>query len=86
MNYQFKAFRPFCSCVENGALIMKTALLASSATFDGIKAIVEQFYHSEKELISVAPDEWKIIGKMGVLKYARVILKKGRYRFESINN
>ena len=65
---------------------MKTTLLASSATFDGIKAIVEQFYHSEKELISVAPDEWKIIGKMGVLKYARVILKKGRYRFESINN
>ena len=65
---------------------MKTTLLASSATFDGIKAIVEQFYHSEKELISVAPDEWQIIGKNGVINDMRVILKKGRYRFESINN
>ena len=65
---------------------MKTTLLGSSTTFDGIKSIVEKFYCSEKELISVAPDEWKIIGKMGVLKYARVVLKKGRYRFESIDN
>ena len=65
---------------------MKTTLLGSSTTFDGIKSIVEKFYCSEKELISVADNEWKIIGKMGVLKYARVILKKGRYRFESIDN
>ena len=65
---------------------MKTTLLASSATFDGIKAIVEQFYHSKNELISVAPNEWKIIGHFGVLKYARVIIKNGRYRFESIDN
>ena len=65
---------------------MKTALLGSSTTLDGIKSIVEKFYCSEKELISVSDNEWKIIGKMGVLKYARVILKKGRYRFESINN
>ena len=65
---------------------MKTALLASSATFDGIKSVIAKFYYSEKDLIPLAPDEWKIIGKMGVLKYARVILKKGRYRFESINN
>ena len=65
---------------------MKTTLLGSSATLYGIKAVIAKFYYSEKELISVAPDEWKIIGKMGVLKYARVILKKGRYRFESINN
>ena len=65
---------------------MKTTLLASSATFDGIKAVIAKFYYGERELISVADNEWKIIGKMGVLKYARVILKKGRYRFESINN
>ena len=65
---------------------MKTTLLGSSTTFDGIKSIVEKFYCSEKELISVSDNEWKIIGKMGVLKYARVILKKGRYRFESIDN
>lgn len=65
---------------------MKTTLLGSAATFDGIKSIVEKFYCSEKELISISDNEWKIIGKMGVLKYARVILKNGRYRFESIDN
>lgn len=65
---------------------MKTTLLGSSATFDGIKSIVEQFYNSKKELISVSDNEWKIIGRMGVLKYSRVILKNGRYRFESIDN
>ena len=65
---------------------MKTTLLASSATFDGIKSIVEKFYYSEKELLPVSDNEWQIIGKNGVLKDMRVILKKGRYRFESINN
>ena len=65
---------------------MKTTLLASSATFDGIKSIVEKFYYSEKELLPVAPNEWSIIGKNGVINGMRVILKKGRYRFESINN
>ena len=67
-------------------MIMKTTLLASSTTFDGIKAVIAKFYYGERELISVSDTEWKIIGKMGVLKYARVILKKGRYRFESIND
>ena len=65
---------------------MKTTLLASSATLDGIKAIIAKFYHFEKELISVAPNEWQIVGRNGALKYVRVILEKGRYRFESINN
>ena len=65
---------------------MKTTLLGSSATLDGIKSIVEKFYYSEKELLPVSDNEWQIIGKNGVLKDMRVILKKGRYRFESINN
>ena len=65
---------------------METALIGSSDTFDGIKSVIAKFYYGERELISVSDTEWKIIGKMGVLKYARVILKKGRYRFESINN
>ena len=65
---------------------MKTTLLASSATLDGIKAVIAKFYHSEKELLSLVPNEWQIIGKNGVLKYVRVILKSGRYRFESIDN
>ena len=65
---------------------MKTTLLASSPTLDGIKAVIAKFYHSEKELLPVAPNEWKIIGKNGPLKYVRVILKGKRYRFESIDN
>ena len=65
---------------------MKTALIGSSTTFDGIKAVIAKFYYGERELISVSDNEWKIIGRMGVLKYARVILKNGRYRFESIDN
>ena len=65
---------------------MKTTLLGSSATLDGIKSIVEKFYYSEKELLPVSDNEWQIIGKNGVLNDMRVILKKGRYRFESINN
>ena len=65
---------------------MKTTLVGSSATLDGIKSVIAKFYYFEKELISVAPNEWQIIGKNGVLNGMRVILKNGRYRFESINN
>ena len=64
---------------------MKTTLLASSATLDGIKSVIEKFYHSEKELLSVYPNEWQIIGKNGALNGVRVIFKNKRYRFESIN-
>ena len=65
---------------------MKTTLLASSHTLDGIKTVIAKFYYSEKDLIPVAPNEWNIVGKNGVIKDMRVILKKGRYRFESIDN
>ena len=65
---------------------MKTTLLGSAPTLDVIKSIVAKFYYSEKELIPVAPNEWQIVGKNGVINDMRVILKKGRYRFESINN
>ena len=65
---------------------MKTTLLGSSPTLDGIKPVIAKFYYSEKELLSVSDNEWQIIGKNGVINDMRVILKKGRYRFESINN
>lgn len=65
---------------------MKTTLLGSSATLDGIKAVISKFYYSEKDLIHVAPNEWSIIGKNGVIKGVRVVLKGKRYRFESIDN
>ena len=65
---------------------MKTTLLASSATLDGIKTVIAKFYYSEKDLIPASPNEWSIVGKNGVINGMRVILKRGRYRFESINN
>ena len=65
---------------------MKATLLGSSTTLDGIKSVIAKFYYSEKDLIAIAPNEWQIIGKNGVINDMRVILKKGRYRFESINN
>ena len=64
---------------------MKTTLLGSSSTLDGIKSVIAKFYYGEKELLSVAPNEWQIIGKNGVINGMRVILKKGIYRFESID-
>ena len=65
---------------------MKTTLLGSSSTLEGIKTVIAKFYYSEKELTSLSANEWKIIGKNGVLKDMRVILKNGRDRFESIDN
>ena len=65
---------------------MKTTLLGSSATLDGIKAVIAKFYYSEKELLPLSANEWKIIGKNGALKGVRVVLKCKRYRFESIDN
>ena len=65
---------------------MKATLISSSATLDGIKSVIAKYYYSEKELISVAPNEWQIIGKNGVINGMRVILKGKRYRFESIND
>ena len=64
---------------------MRTTLLGSSSTLEGIKAVIAKFYYSEKELTSLSPNEWSVIGKNGVLKGVRVILKGKRYRFESIN-
>ena len=65
---------------------MKTSLIGSSATFDGIKSVIAKFYYGEKELLSASDNEWQIIGKNGVINDMRVILKGKRYRFESINN
>lgn len=64
---------------------MKTTLLGSSSTLDGIKAVIAKFYYSEKELLPVAANEWSVIGKNGALNGVRVILKSKRYRFESID-
>ena len=65
---------------------MRTTLLASSPTLDGIKSVIAKFYYSEKELLSLSANEWQIIGKNGALNGVRVVLKGKRYRFESIDN
>ena len=65
---------------------MEITLLGSSSTLDGIKTVIAKFYYSEKDLIPASPNEWSIIGKNGVIKWVRVVLKGKRYRFESINN
>ena len=65
---------------------MKTTLLGSSSTLDGIKTVIAKFYYGEKELLSLSANEWQIIGKNGALNSVRVILKGKRYRFESIDN
>ena len=64
---------------------MKTTLLGSAPTLDGIKNVIAKFYYGEKELLPVVPNEWQIISKNGAINGVRVIFKKGRYRFESIN-
>lgn len=64
---------------------MKTRLLASSGSLDGINKMVAQFYCGDKELKQVPDkDEWEIYGSRGLLEGVRVIKKKGRYRFEMI--
>ena len=65
---------------------MKTTLLCSASTLDGIKNVIAKFYYGEKELLSLATNEWQITGKNGALNGVRVILKNKRYRFESIDN
>lgn len=64
---------------------MKTTLLGSSSTLDGIKTVIAKFYYGEKELLSLVTNEWQIIGKNGAIDGVRVILKGKRYRFESID-
>ena len=63
---------------------MKTTLLGSAPTLDGIKSVIAKFYYSEKELLPVSANEWQIICNNGALNGVRVILKNKRYRFESI--
>lgn len=64
---------------------MKTTLLGSAPTLDGIKAIIARYYYGEKELLSLVQNEWQIIGKNGAINGVRVILRGKCYRFESIN-
>lgn len=63
---------------------MRSKLLASSPTMEGIKKLIcDYYYGSPKTLEASANQEnlWYVIGTKGVLQGVFVCQKKGRYRF-----
>jgi hypothetical protein len=67
---------------------MKVTLLASAHTLSSISDAIEKFYcGSRKVLHSCGPYEWEVRNPDGTaLRNARVICKKGRFRFERIHS
>ena len=63
----------------------KPQLLASAGTLDDVGALIARFYGgSTKTLIKQSPGQWSIAHARGdFIAGVRVILRKGRYRFES---
>ncbi len=62
----------------------RPVLYGSSASFDGISNIVAEFYCGRKTLKPAAADSWTVHQANGTLIFGvRVVLKYGRYRFES---
>jgi|APGre2960657404_1045060.scaffolds.fasta_scaffold74704_5 hypothetical protein len=59
---------------------MKWELLASSSTLEGIKGSIKRFYCGEGKEVSGE----NVIGSKGIIEGVRVILKRGRYRFEML--
>ncbi len=63
----------------------KTKLLATSATEEGIKKLIsEYFYGSTISLTPISDTEFEVHNKKGKLNNYRVILKGGKYRFEEL--
>lgn len=62
----------------------KATLLASAPTLEGIGAQIARFYGGEiKRLFHVGGPEWIVLQQSGAqIEGVRVILRKGRYRFE----
>lgn len=56
-------------------------LLASSNTLEGIKGSINRFYCGEEKEVQGE----NVIGSKGILEGVRVILKRGRYRFEMLS-
>jgi hypothetical protein len=60
-----------------------STLLASSGTYDGILKLISKFYcGSTITLKQISEKEWDVYTLKGLCKGTKVILKKGRYRFE----
>ena len=63
----------------------KPQLLASAGTLDQIGQCIANFYGGEhKELFARAGGEsWSVLGRNGAIPGVRVVLLRGRYRFEA---
>lgn len=57
--------------------------LAQSGTKEGITRLVNQYFYSTEKTVNFETGE--IIGSKGISDYFRVVSKKGRYIFESID-
>lgn len=65
---------------------MKTKLLASSATLEGVRCLVSKFYCGSTITLNAVDDrQWSISNAIRTLEGVRVVFAKGRYRFESIS-
>lgn len=65
---------------------MKTQLLASSPSLDGIGECIAKFYYRDDiELVSVNTKQWYVVAGEGIpFSKVRVIAKGKRFRFEMI--
>lgn len=63
-----------------------TILLASSPSLEGIKVCIARFFGGERKELQPTPEGgWTIHKDNGdQIQGVRVILKKGRYRFEQV--
>ena len=56
-------------------------LLASSGSLEGIKGSIKRFFCGESKDVQGS----FVIGSKGILEGFRVIIKRGRYRFEMLS-
>ena len=65
---------------------MKAILLSSAPDLLGVEKQVSAYYFGCEKLIQkVSENEWSICGKSGLHSNVRIIVKRGRYRFEKIS-
>lgn len=65
---------------------VKPRLYASSGSLEGITALVRRFYGDSPtvKLVAESDELWQVHNAYGRIDGMRVILKKRRYRFESL--
>jgi len=63
----------------------KTTLLATSPTFEGIGAMISKYFFGCRKELRPDGDSWRLLREGVPMSDFRVVLVKGRYRFERIN-